>query len=242
MGKVDFSHNFDVYVFFLLFQLINVSILTILTFYMIINNETFEEIFLIIFSSLFYTLVTSLSSIYTLGIVARINKLNRNILKEFPRQNQFEFLRLVENIYDRANEAIFYANRDFGVLSMFSIGVVFLHSIFTFYFTLKVFVLNLELFSPKVVINLIWFLFLILNPTVLCVKNEILVREVDETKRTLRKFLNRESKRPQINSILKTKNCFLEKIQFSSSLFDYNLKLIFGVRMSNLLNHGRLVD
>lgn len=142
VGKVDYSHNFHVFLNFWWVQIFGLSILIILTSYMIINGESFVEIFLLVYSSLSYSLITSMPLFYTIIILVRVRILNNIISKKFPKENQFRFLRLIENIEDRANKAISMGSQQLGPLAMFSITVIFLHSIFFSHF-----ILHLKYFS-----------------------------------------------------------------------------------------------
>lgn len=119
-----------------------------------------------------------------------------------------------------------------GMQFLFCTGVIFSHSALTIYYTIKVFVLELEAFSPKLVISIIWWIFLLANTVLVCITNDLIANDLKHLIKIMKRLLTHEKDLRMRNAIFVATHFFSRELKFTSGLIDYNLKLLFTV--SNL--------
>lgn len=198
---------------------------------MIWVQESLGSIALIFFSSVLYSLSTSTPIAYINAVINRLSALEKTALK-FATKKDFQILRDFQDTFEKLhdlswNQSIYGG----GYQVLACTGVVFSHSAFTFYYIIKVFILEMEPRSPKLVISIIWWIFMFGNPFFICVTNEIVGTKIQSIRNIFRKMLTIEKDPKTIQSILITNRCISRELKFSSGLIDYNFKTIFLVRL-----------
>jgi hypothetical protein len=192
---VDFSIDF---IFFLTLSGLNIFfVLVPLTIYMFWTQQDFRDISLMVYSSILYTIITSIPPTILIASCSKLKVLQSLLTKNL----NVKMLQLSQEVYKVLHSLTRSTSVLFGFQSMLVIGVVFLQSAFTIYFAIKVFILKLEEFNPKVVISLIWWIFLFFNPTLICILNELVQNETNKIRSMLRTSISKTSKIVEIYSI-----------------------------------------
>lgn len=209
---------------------LNTSILVPLIAYMFWTLESFGSIALIFFSSVLYSLTTNAVFAFINAVKNRLDAMEKFVL-EFGGNNQFHVLKDLQDIFEKLHDVSRNQSVYGGFQFLACTGVVFSHSAFTFYYIIKVLVLKMEPQSPKLVISVIWLIFMLGNPVITCIANENVEKKLQNLRNIFRKKLMRVNNTQTTNSLLITYHCISRELKFTSGLIDYNYKTIFMVRI-----------
>lgn len=218
---------------------LNTSILVLLIAYMIWTLESFGSIALIFFSSVLYSLTTNSVFAFINAVKNRLDAMEK-LVSEFGENNRLHVLKDLQDIFEKLHDVIRNQSVYGGFQFLACIGVVFSHSAFTFYYIIRVFILETESKSPKLVISVIWLMFMLGNPLITCIANENVEMKLQNLRILFRKKLMRVKNTQTTNSLLVTYHCISRELKFTSGLIDYNYKTIFMVRLKKTQNRNHI--
>lgn len=150
--------------------------------------------------------------------------------------NDLALISALQDIYNDMIDILQNSSFTLGFQSMLCTGISFFYTIFTSFLCYKGFLFDQDEFKDDALASLFWLGFVSVCPTLLIIMGELMSQQAKKIQTHFNKIVRRSKNQNEINALLMFCDCIQRHPPvFTTGLFDFNLKLAFGVRKLSYL-------